>query len=89
MNGVTALGYWLTWRIIEGAQSIVFLSVLKFIFYVDLMLWLNSVFALYKGGTGAELDSFEFQKDQVKFTLWVLGILVWMEIPIWLDALSA
>lgn len=64
-------------------------SVGKFLFYVNLILWLNSGFYLRELARGVDVDTSEFQKEQVKFTVWILLVLILIEIPLWVSVLSA
>lgn len=88
INGISAISFWLSLGALERGQGIVGQTVLKLIFYLAIILWLNSCFYLSKSAREVEVESFEFQKEQVKFTLWIIVIFIVMELPIWLTVLS-
>lgn len=60
---------------------------IKFFYYVNLILWFNSVFMLKTRAEGIDTETWEFQKRQVYMTLSVFAVLIIMEIPIWLSVL--
>jgi len=66
---------------------IAFKSLIKFLFYTNLILWFNSVFILKTRAEGIDTETWEFQKRQVYMTLSIFAILIVMEIPIWLSVL--
>lgn len=88
INGITAILFWLTLQAVERGPGIVVQTVLKFVMYLSIILWLNSGYYLSKSASGVEVESWEFQKEQVKFTLWIIGIFIVMELPIWITSLS-
>lgn len=71
-------------------ETVIALKVLiKFLFYLNLILWFNSVYILKTRAEGIDTETGDFQKRQVKFTLWIFVILIVMEIPIWITSLSS
>jgi len=66
---------------------IAFKSLIKFLFYTNLIIWFNSVFILRIRAKGIDTETWEFQKRQVYMTLFIFIILIVMEIPIWLSVL--
>lgn len=62
-------------------------SLIKFLFYTNLILWFNSVFILKTRAEGIDTETWEFQKRQVYMTLSIFLILIVMEIPLWLSVL--
>lgn len=62
-------------------------SLIKFMFYLNLILWFNSVFMLKTRAEGIDTETWEFQKRQVSMTLFIFVVLIIMEIPLWLSVL--
>lgn len=88
INGITAIIFWVALGAVERAPGIVAQTVLKLVIYVSIILWLNSGYYLSKSAAGVEVETWEFQKDQVKLTLWIVGVLIVFELPVWLIVLS-
>ena len=57
-------------------------AILKFSVYLSVIIWLNTGFYLSKFAEGIEVESGKFQREQVKLTLWIVGILILSEIPL-------
>ena len=99
--GITTILFWilLDWNLellslprLYGLSNTEFVvgfmkSIGKFLFYVNLILWFNSVFILKTRAEGIDTETWEFQKRQVYMTLSVFVVLIVMEIPIWLSVL--
>ncbi|MBA7491398.1 hypothetical protein ES702_01943 [subsurface metagenome] len=64
-------------------------SGIKFVFYVNLIMWFNAVYILKTRAEGIDTETWEFQKRQVYMTLFIFIILIIMEIPIWLTVLGS
>ena len=88
INGITAIIFWVSLGGLERTQGIIGQTVLKLVLYLAVILWLNSGFYLSKSAQGVEVETWEFQKEQVKLTLWIIGIFIVCELPIWLTVLS-
>lgn len=82
VNGVTALSFWLSLQWGLSGGGIVVGTISKFVFYVSLILWLNSAFYLKNIAEGFETETGEFQREQVKLTLWIVAIMILMELPL-------
>ena len=89
LMGVTTITYYLSWWAVVRGPGPMLTSVLKFGFYVSIILWLNSAFYLSKYAAGVEVECFEFQREQVKLTLWIVAVWVLMELPLMLASLSS
>jgi len=57
-------------------------AILKFSVYLSVIIWLNTGFYLSKCAEGINVENMEFQREQVKLTLWIVGILILSEIPL-------
>lgn len=88
INGISAISFWLTLYAVEISPDIVIQTIFKFSMYLAILLWLNSAYYLSRSALGVAVETWEFQKEQVKLTLWTVGIFIIMEIPIWLIVLS-
>lgn len=89
LNGLTAITFWRSLYLMGLNQGIIGQTILKFVLYVSLILWLNTLLFFYTSAKGLDVDSGEFQREQVKLSVWTLGILILMEIPIWLTVLGS
>ena len=88
LMGVTSITYYLSgWSGLIGPAPMI-ATVLKFVCYVSIILWLNSAFYLSKYAAGVEVECFEFQREQVKFTLWITLIWVVRELPLILSSVG-
>ncbi len=63
-------------------------TVLKFVSHVSIIVWLNSAFYLSKCAAGVEVECFEFQREQVKLTLWIALIWIVREFPLMLSSVT-
>jgi len=88
INGISAISFWLSLWGLERTQGIIGRTVLKFVLYLSIILWLNSGFYMSMSASGVDVESWGFQREQVKLTLWVIVIFIVMELPIWLTVLS-
>lgn len=88
INGLSAINFWLALWLQERSQGIIFQTVLKFGLYAVMILWINSCYYLAQCARDIDVETWEFQKEQVKLTLWILGILILMELPLWITAIS-
>ncbi len=86
--GISGLGFWITVIKAQTQPDIVELTLLKFGCYICLLLLLDSVFYLSRAVKGDKVETFEFQRERIKFVLWVVGCLIVLEIPMWLDVLG-
>jgi hypothetical protein len=89
LNGVTAITFWGALNLAGLSQGIIAQTILKFVLYVSVILWLNTLLFFYTYAKGLDVDSWEFQKEQVKLSLWTLGIFILREIPLWLSVIGA
>lgn len=87
LNGLTALIFWGALGALGWGPTIIGQTILKFTAYVSMILWLNTAFYLSKYAEGIEVGSREFQREQVKLSLWICLILTVMEIPLWLSVM--
>jgi hypothetical protein len=87
LMGIVSISYYLAWWTFMTGVGPVLQSVIKAVMYVSIILWSNCAYYLSQWARGEEVESFEFQVKQIKMTLWILGVLILIEIPIWLDAL--
>ena len=85
LNGLTALTFWGSLEMVKWGPGLIGQTILKFIFYVSMLLWLNTAFYLLSYQGGVDVESGEFQREQVKLSLWTVGILIVMELPTWLS----
>ena len=88
INGISAILFWLTLGAVKRGPGIVVQTVLKLIMYLAIILWLNSGFYLSMSASGIDVESWGFQREQVKLTLWIIVIFIVMELPMWLTVLS-
>lgn len=63
--------------------------ILKFLTYLSVILWINSGFYMRELARGIDLETREFQKTQVKLTLWIIWFLILSELPIWISSLRS
>jgi hypothetical protein len=86
--GVSSLIFWITVWNNPLSQSLVIGTVKKFLCYLSVIVWINSAFYLREFAREVEVETWEFQKEQVKLTLFVVGVLIWSELPVWGASLS-
>lgn len=87
--GFTTVSYYLAWWTFTKGVSLILQVILKFIIYLSVILWLNSAWYLRELALGTDPDTFEFQKRQVKMTMWILLMFIVMELPVWLIVLGS
>lgn len=87
LNGLSAISFWVVVSLILNNPGLVPQPILKFIGYLSMLLWINSVFYLKNIAEERETESSEFQREQVKLSLFVLGILFVGELPLMLSVL--
>lgn len=87
INGISAIVFWVSLQTMMRGQSLIVQASLKFLIYLSTILWLNSGFYLSKSASGIDVESGEFQREQVKLTLWIVGILILSEIPIMVSSI--
>ena len=90
VTGITTLIFWIfNSMLMQFSRAPHIIQALcKFLFYSNLILWLNSVFLLRARADGVDTETGYFQNRQVKFTLWIFTILIVMEIPMWIFSVS-
>ena len=86
LNGLSAISFWVSIQYFLRGPGLVVGTILKFICELSVILWLNSAFYLKNNAEGIDTENFEFQREQVKFTLWICGFLVLMELPLLLSS---
>ena len=87
LNGLSGIVFWVSLNLVKKGQGLVGQTILKLIMYVSILLWLNSAFYLKNNAEGTETETWEFQREQVKLSLWIVGILVLMELPLMISGL--
>ena len=76
---VSSLVFWVSiWEVVLGF-NIVLDTVRKFACYLSSIVWINSAFYLREVAAETEVDSWEFQKEQVKLTLVFLAVIILSE----------
>lgn len=84
LNGLSAIIFWLAvWDVTAGV-NIVIETIRKFACYLSVIVWINSCFYIRELATGAEVETWEFQREQVKLTLFIVGVLTLSELPVWI-----
>lgn len=84
LNGLSSLVFWLSvWDVTIGI-NLVIETIRKFMCYISVIVWMNSAFYLKELATGTEVESWEFQKEQIKITLFIMGVLIVSELPVWI-----
>jgi len=81
---ISTLTFWISMWIFMKGQSLIVQVILKFVVYLSVILWLNSALYMRELALGTDVDTFIFQKKQVKFTLWIFFCFILMEIPTWI-----
>lgn len=87
LNGLSAASFWVSVEWTMTGPGLIIQTILKFICYVSVFLWLNSAFYLKNCAEGVDTETFEFQRELVKLSLWIMGILIVSEIPMMLSGL--
>ena len=87
VNGLSAITFWAVVWLIENAPALMPQPLLKFIGYLSVLLWINTVFYLKNIWERIDTESSEFQREQVKLSLFVVGILILMDVPLMLSVL--
>lgn len=85
----TTIIFWVSMEIIERGMSLIMNVIMKFVVNLSVILWINSAFYLRESARGVNLDTREFQKNQVKLTIWIFIVLIVSELPMWIYVLSA
>ena len=86
---VTTISFWVSMWIFERGQILIIDTILKFVIYLSVILWLNSAFYLRELARGVNVETGEFQISQVKLTTWIILMFILMELPLWISSLSA
>ena len=86
INGLTAISFWISLQWALKGPGLVVGTILKFVCELSVILWLNTAFYLKNNAEGVETESYEFQREQVKLSLFVVGILILAEIPLTISA---
>lgn len=86
LNGLSAISFWVSLQYALKGPGIVVGTILKFICELSVILWINTAFYLKNNAEGKDTESWEFQREQVKLTLWIFGFLVLLEIPLWISS---
>ena len=84
---MSAISFWISLQWAVRGPGLVLGTILKFVCELSVILWLNTAFYLKNNAEGSDTESWEFQREQIKLTLWIFGFLVLPEIPLWLSAL--
>ena len=87
LNGLSGISFWVSLNLVKKGQDLVGQTILKFIMYVSIIVWINSAFYLKNNAEGIDTETWEFQREQVKLSLWIVGILVLMELPLMISGL--
>lgn len=87
LNGLSVISFWGVIWILGNAPGLVPQPVLKFIGGLSFLLWINTVFYLKNIAENGDTESGEFQREQVKLSLFSVGILILTELPVMLSAL--
>ncbi len=87
VNGLSALSFWAVICILRNAPGLVPQPVLKFVGSLSALLWINTVFYLKNIAENKDTESGEFQREQVKLSLFAVGILILTEIPLMISVL--
>jgi len=82
--GISTLTFWISMWIFTRGQPLIVQVILKFVVYLSVILWLNSALYMRELALGTDVDTFNFQKKQVKFTLWIFFCFILTEIPTWI-----
>ena len=87
LNGITSISFWdsLQWAL--SGPGIVVGTILKLVCLVSVILWINSASYLMRIAEGVDTETGEFQREQVKLTLWIVSIMILMELPLMISAL--
>ena len=84
LNGLSAFVFWLAvWDVTIGVNLMIE-TIRKFLCYLSVIVWINSAFYIKELATGTEVESWEFQKEQVKLTMFIVGVLIVSELPVWI-----
>lgn len=85
---VTGLLFWVFWRVtVLYFWNVNVQAIMKFLIYVDVLIWMNSAMMLRGIARGEDTDSMEFFKDQVRLSLTFILVLVLSEIPLLLSVI--
>jgi len=87
LNGLTALTFWGVLEALRSGPNLIVQTILKFTLYVSILLWISTAFYLTSYQGGVDVETFAFQREQVKLSLWTVGILILMEIPMWISSI--
>lgn len=86
---ISTIVFWISIGIMKTGPTLHVEIILKFMTYLSSILWINSGFYLRELARGVNIDTREFQKTQVKLTLWIIGILILSELPLWITSFQA
>ena len=87
LNGLSAISFWLSVQIVMTGPGLIVQTISKFICYLSVLVWLNTAFYLKTLAENVDPETGEFQREQVKLSLFVVGILILAEIPTMISAL--
>lgn len=87
LNGLTSISFWVSLEWGLSGPGIVVKTILKLVYYVSVVLWINSAFYLKNLAETVDTETVEFQREQVKLTLWIVGIFWLMELPLMISSL--
>lgn len=88
LMGLSTLTFWSSFWGVEVGSALVMEILRKFVCYLSLIVWLNAVYWLKRFAESFNVNSWEFQKEQVQLTLLTVGILIVSELPLWIASLS-
>lgn len=86
--GVSSITFYLSFWDLTLGVNLVFDAIRKFACYLSVMVFLNASYYLRELAREIDVETWEFQKDQVRLSLFIVGILIVSELPMWLGALS-
>jgi hypothetical protein len=88
LNGLSALTFWVSVWAGGLGLNLMIETVMKFIGYLSVFVWLDSALYLRGCALGLIVESWEFQRERVKLSLFVVLILIVAELPVWITSLS-
>ena len=87
LNGLSTVVFWLSvWNVTIGFNLMID-TIRKFMCYLSVIVWLNSAYYLSESARGLDVESWEFQREQVKLTMFMIGVLIVSELPVWIASL--
>jgi hypothetical protein len=88
LMGVSSVTFWVSFWEVTLGLNIVLDTIRKFVCYLSVIVWLNSAYYLSETARDQDVESWEFQKKQVRLTLWIVGVVIVSELPVWIASLS-